>query len=650
MATDIPARPTRASLGEIATTTDGMDITRYTGGQLLWPTDEVLRQRGGGLDLTVYKQVLSDPKCYSSFAERRSAVTSAEWDVEPASDRRVDKRAAEYVKQQLRHVGLDRITDLMLYSIWYGYGVAEWIYEIRDGLIGLKACKVRDRRRFRFAPDGSLRLLTRSRMADGIELDPSRFWTLSVGADHDDEPYGTGLAHWCYWPTLFKRQGLARWLTFLDRFAQPVAMGTYDPKIDDDSGTQRQRLLAALRAIRTDSGVALPEGMAITLLEASRSGTPDYETLHRVMCDVQAQVIVGQTMTSSDGSSRAQAEVHLSVRGDIVKADADLGCESLNRTVVTWLTRWNFAGAEPPRLYRKLDPPSDLDKQSEREERIYRIGYRPTIKHVQETYGGEWEPVRAVAAGPEVAGGSVQQTALNGAQVTALQRVIAEVESGILPPDKAAELLSSSFPAIPAETIQRLVGAAPNRATSPEVPGGPAVPAPVVELADGANSSIERSLQRVVGTFMTEAERRDAQFALEARIRRGEHVPLTAEQRQGLHELQRGNDATSQHRCPDHAHAHDFADGADVPDRVVQIADKLTAESEPAWREIIDLIEARVEAATSLPALRDELLAMWPSLPRERLTAALGAALAAADGIGRIDVNTESEEADDGRG
>lgn len=572
MATDIPARPTRASLGEIATTTDGMDITRYTGGQLLWPTDEVLRQRGGGLDLTVYKQVLSDPKCYSSFAERRSAVTSAEWDVEPASDRRIDKRAAEYVKQQLRHVGLDRITDLMLYSVWYGYGVAEWIYEIRDGLIGLAACKVRDRRRFRFAPDGSLRLLTRSRMADGIELDPSRFWVLSVGADHDDEPYGTGLGHWCYWPTLFKRQGLSRWLTFLDRFAQPVAMGTYDPKIDDDSGTQRQRLLAALRAIRTDSGVALPEGMAITLLEASRSGTPDYETLHRVMCDVQAQVIVGQTMTSSDGSSRAQAEVHLSVRDDIVKADADLGCESLNRTLVTWLTRWNFAGAEPPRLYRKLDPPSDLDKQSEREERIYRMGYRPTLKHVQETYGGQWVPVRAVGAGAD-----------------------------------------------------------PNRATSPDVPGAPA---PVVELSDGA---VVAALQRLVGSYMTETERRDAQFAAEARLRRGEPALVSG--------AQRAAPTSAHHGC-----SHDFADGADVPDRVEQIADKLTAESEPAWREIIDLIEARVEAATSLPALRDELLAMWPSLPRERLTAALGAALAAADGIGRIDVNTESEEASDGRG
>lgn len=577
MATDdIPARPTRATLGEIATTQDGMDITRYTGGQLLYPTDEVLRQRGSGLDLTIYKQVLSDPKCGSSFGERRSAVTSAEWAVEPASDRRVDKRAAEYVTQQLRHVGLDRITDLMLYSIWYGYGVAEWLYEMRDGLVALAACKVRDRRRFRFKPDGSLRMLTRSQMSEGIPLDPGKFWVLSVGADHDDEPYGTGLGHWAYWPVLFKRQGLARWLTFLDRFAQPVAVGTYDSKLDDESGTQRARLLSALRALRTDSGIALPEGMAITLLEASRSGTADYEAMYRLMDQVLAQVIVGQTMTSESGSSMAQANVHLSVRGDIVKADADLICESLNRTVVRWLTAWNFAGAEPPRLYRKLDPPSDLDKQAERDERLSRIGYRPTLAQVQEDYGGEWEPVgtnRATSPDVSAEGAapastpaapaveSVQQTALNGAQVTALKGVISDVETGALSPARAAELLQSSFPAIPPATIQRLVGATPV-----------AVPAPAtVAFADGEPPSIAETL-----------------------------------------------------------------------------ADKLAQEAEPAWAEIIDLIEARVQAATSLTALREELLSMWPELPRERLSAAMGAAMAAATVIGQLDVIAESEGTADG--
>lgn len=589
MATDdIPARPTRATLGEIATTQDGMDITRYTGGQLLYPTDEVLRQRGSGLDLTIYKQVLSNPKCYSTFRDLRLAVTGAEWDVEPASQRRVDVKAADYVRTHLRNVGFDRACNLMMFAAWYGYGVAEWRFDIRDGLIALTGGKVRDRRRFRFAPDGSLRLLTRSHMAEGIPLDPGRFWVSSFGADHDDEPYGVGLGHWCYWPDQFQRQGMARWVTFLDRFAQPVAIGEYDSKLDDEAGTQRRKLLAALRAIRTDSGIALPQGMAVKLLEAARSGTPDYKTLFDAMNAVIAQVVIGQTMTSEDGSSRSQAEVHESGFQRIVKAYADLQCEQLNEGIVRNLTRWNFADADVPRVYRKLEPPADLDKQAERQERISRLGYRPTIGEIIKIYGGEWEPVPVGSPGadaanratsPDVATSapaevsapaapapaaveSVQQTALNGAQVAALKGVITDVESGLLSPARAAELLQSSFPAIPPATIQRLVGATPV-----------AVPPAAVAFADGE---------------------------------------------------------------------------APPPSIAETLADKLAKEAEPAWAEIIDLIEARVQAATSLTALREELLSMWPELPRERLSAAMGAAMAAATVIGQLDVIAEDEASRDG--
>ncbi|MCZ3099976.1 DUF935 domain-containing protein, partial [Acinetobacter baumannii] len=87
---------------------------------------------------------------------------------------------------------------------------------------------------------------------------------------------------------------------------------------------ERQRLLAALRAIRTDAGVIIPKGMEIELLEAARSGTGDYKTLHDTMDETIAKAILGQTMTTDNGSSKSQAEVHMEVRQDIVKADADL--------------------------------------------------------------------------------------------------------------------------------------------------------------------------------------------------------------------------------------------------------------------------------------------------------------------------------------
>ena len=110
-------RPTQDR--EIASTADGIDITRGYSGPLLMPADKVLRNRGGG-DLSIYEQVLSEPQVASTFLQRRRAVTKAEWRVDPASARRADKQAAEFVRQQLERIGLDARTDRMLYGVFYG--------------------------------------------------------------------------------------------------------------------------------------------------------------------------------------------------------------------------------------------------------------------------------------------------------------------------------------------------------------------------------------------------------------------------------------------------------------------------------------------------------------------------------------------------
>lgn len=142
---------------EIASTRDGIDITRGYCGPLLVPADRVLRQRGGN-DLALYEQVHSDPQVMSTFRDRRNAVVQCEWQVEAASDRRVDKKAAEHLRQQLQRIGWDRVTDRMLYGVFYGFAVAEMMYGVDGGLIVWNAIKVRNRRRFRFTPKGELRM------------------------------------------------------------------------------------------------------------------------------------------------------------------------------------------------------------------------------------------------------------------------------------------------------------------------------------------------------------------------------------------------------------------------------------------------------------------------------------------------------------
>ena len=41
-------------------------------------------------------------------------------------------------------------------------------------------------------------------------------------------------------------------------------------------------------------------------------------------------------------------------------------------------------------MYRVTDEPEDLDARAARDEKVSRLGFRPTLKHVQDTYGGEW--------------------------------------------------------------------------------------------------------------------------------------------------------------------------------------------------------------------------------------------------------------------
>jgi len=96
-------------------------------------------------------------------------------------------------------------------------------------------------------------------------------------------------------------------------------------------------------------------------------------------------------MTTEDGSSRAQAEVHYTVRQDLVKADADLVNESFSRGPARWLTEWNFPGAAIPRIVRHIEAEPDLRPRAERDRLLYEIGFRPSLAYVRNVYGEGWE-------------------------------------------------------------------------------------------------------------------------------------------------------------------------------------------------------------------------------------------------------------------
>ncbi|GGK08659.1 DUF935 domain-containing protein [Luteimonas terricola] len=433
---------------EIATTADGIDITRGYTGPLLTPYDSILRSRGGN-DLRIYEEVYSDPEVKSTFGQRQAAVTQCEWQVDAGGDRPIDQEAAEFLRQQLQRIGWDNVTSKMLNGIFYGYAVAELIYKVDGARLVIDQVKVRNRRRFRFAKDAGLRLLTMDQMFEGIPAEAPYFWHFCTGADHDDEPYGLGLAHWLYWPVLFKRNGLKFWLIFLEKFGMPTAVGKYDTTA---TAPERSRLLQAARALQTDSGIIMPKEMELELIEAGRNGTADYQALHDAMNATIQKVILGQTASTQGTAGRlGNDDLQADVRDDIIKADADLICESFNLGPVRWLMEWNFPGAALPRVFRVTEEPEDLSARAERDKKILDLGYKPSLAYVHEVYGTEWEPKDPAPVDPR------EPTAIDGAEFAQPARAVLELLQRGHPRARGAAFAeAAAAPDVPARMAPRL--------------------------------------------------------------------------------------------------------------------------------------------------------------------------------------------------
>lgn len=357
---------------------------------MLQPIDPTLATRGSVQGLALYDQVLRDAFAKALLAKRMGAVVAREWHMEPGGSKRADKQAAELVKEAFAELRIDQATKGLLGALLKGYAVGEVMWERRGGLILPAEVRDRDPKRFGFDEAAELRLRDNGTLTG--EALPARKFIVHAHDARYGNPYGLGLGSVLWWLCFFKQQGTAFWLTFADRFASPTVVGRYAPGTPKP---EQDRLLRAAHAAGRDTAVVLPEGLALELMEAARSGGADvYEGLSRWLDEQMAVVVLGETLTTSAGQngSRALGSVHNEVRLEVAKQDADLLSDTLNATLVRWIVDLNAPGAAYPKFWRDFTEPEDLAARAERDTKIRGLGFRPTQKYIDETYGEGWEP------------------------------------------------------------------------------------------------------------------------------------------------------------------------------------------------------------------------------------------------------------------
>ncbi len=345
---DTTAQPDKPAAGLIATARNDITIPNYT--TRLEPQDDTLIQRGGGRGLAIYDDIERDPFAHAALQKRKLGLIARQWEVEAASDTPIDEAAAELVRDILSRIPFDRLCSDLLDATLKGFAIVEIDWQFQRGRWEPARLVAHDQRRFCFDLEARPRLLTREAPMDGIEL-PERKFIVHRFGERGNDPYGRGLGSILFWCVLFKREGVAFWATFLEKFASPTPIGKYP------IGTlpaDQQRLLRALQDMVQAGALVAPIGTEVDFLNAGQSGSASYREWCEYWDRQMSLCVFGSTlgMDTQGAGSRAAADTHQEAEERIIDADGDLLSDTLASTLVRWLLDLNMPAAASPSVRR----------------------------------------------------------------------------------------------------------------------------------------------------------------------------------------------------------------------------------------------------------------------------------------------------------
>jgi phage gp29-like protein len=288
-----------------------------------------------------------EPHYASVLGTRKRAVAGLPVTVEAASDEARDVEIADAVREEL--VGPPQFGDLvddLLDALGKGFSACEIMWETRPGRWVPREYRWTDQRFFLFdrGRGRELRLLDQADMYQGLPLPAYKFVThlprLKSGL-----PARGGLARLAAAAYMCKAFTLSDWMRFAEVFGMPIRVGRYGPQASEQD---KLTLIRAVANIGTDAACIIPDGMRLEFVESGKS-TGGQDLFARLADWLDRQIskaVLGQTMTTDDGASLSQAQVHDEVRQDIRDADARQLGNTINRDLVRPFVDLNYG---PPK-------------------------------------------------------------------------------------------------------------------------------------------------------------------------------------------------------------------------------------------------------------------------------------------------------------
>lgn len=303
-----------------------------------------------------------DPHYASVLGVRKRAVSGIVPVVKPASDKPEDVKIADDVRANLaEHDSFTDLVEDMLDALGKGFSQIELIWGRGKRSWWIDEFIHRDPRFFTFDRETGreVRLIDERDMVDGLPLEPFKW--ISHKAKLKSGLVGRGgLARLVAFGWMCKSYTMKDWIAFVETYGLPLRLGKYGPSA---TAEDVETLFTAVANVGTDAAAVIPENMRIDFEQvAAGPGNDIFEKLARWVDEQTSKAVLGQTMTSDNGSSQAQAQVHNEVRHDVAQSDARSVSGTLNRDLVKPYVDLNFGVQERyPRLSIIIEEAEDTD-------------------------------------------------------------------------------------------------------------------------------------------------------------------------------------------------------------------------------------------------------------------------------------------------
>lgn len=259
----------------------------------------------------------------------------------------------------------------------------------------------------------------------GEELRPGK-WAVHRSSAKSGLTRRGGLARLVAFGWMCKAYTIKDWMAFVETYGLPLRLGRYGPEA---TKSDVESLFRAVANIGTDAAAVLPKSMEIEFVKGVAVQGTDvvFQSLARWVDEQVSKAVLGQTMSTDNGSSQSQANVHNEVRHDIAADDALDVTATINRDIVRPYVDWNWGTQEEyPEVRIEISEPEDIAAKIEGAAKMIDRGVRFRASELRATLGygdpeeGE-EIVGDAPAAPPAPPARNHSTALNRAAQSGAQ-------------------------------------------------------------------------------------------------------------------------------------------------------------------------------------------------------------------------------------